>query len=227
MRVLVLLSGGLDSATCLAEMISQYSKKDIIALNVYYGQKHDKEIDCARKIAQYYGVKLEEYDLKPIMEGCDCPLLSQSKTEIKHKSYDEQLKEKEGTVDTYVPFRNGLMLSLATARAIINNCDKICYGAHSDDACGSAYPDCSPMFYENMDKAIIYGSGHKVALMAPFIYKTKADIVKRGLELEVPYELTWSCYEGGQKPCHKCGTCFDREKAFKRNGVIDPLCKEE
>ena len=115
------------------------------------------------------------------------------------------------------------MLSIATTRALINDCDCICYGAHADDACGSAYPDCTPEFYYGMSKAIYEGSGHRVSLLAPLLGMTKAEVVKTGLKLEVPYQLTWSCYEGGEEPCHTCGTCIDRENAFKLNGVIDPL----
>ena len=225
MKKLVLLSGGVDSTTCLAMMIKDHGKENVIALNIYYGQKHIKEIQCARNIAKYYGIQLEEFDLKSIMESSDCPLLQSSGKEIIHESYAEQLAKKTGTVDTYVPFRNGLMLSIATTRALINGCDEVCYGAHSDDACGSAYPDCTPQFYEGMNKAIYEGSGQKVTLYAPILNLTKADVVKIGLELKVPYELTWSCYEGGETPCHTCGTCIDRENAFKKNGVIDPLCR--
>ena len=225
-KKMVLLSGGVDSATCLAMMIESCGKENVMALNIYYGQKHKKEIQCARNIASHYGIKLEEFDLKAIMESSDCPLLQSSDREIIHESYAEQLAKRPGTVDTYVPFRNGLMLSIATARALINDCDEICYGAHSDDACGSAYPDCTPMFYQAMNDAIYEGSGHLVTLSAPLLYFTKVDVVKEGLRLGVPYELTWSCYEGGEEPCHTCGTCIDRENAFKLNGVTDPLCRE-
>ena len=109
--------------------------------------------------------------------------------------------------------------------AISKNCDIIFYGAHSDDAAGSAYPDCSKEFNKAMSDAIYLGSGKSVRVEAPFVSWTKKDIVKEGLRLKVPYELTWSCYEGKDKPCSKCGTCIDREKAFELNGEIDPLLK--
>ena len=100
--------------------------------------------------------------------------------------------------------------------------DVIYYGAHSDDAAGNAYPDCSEVFKNAMNQAIYEGSGRQLRVEAPFVNLTKADVVKKGLELNVPYELTWSCYEGGEKPCGKCGTCIDRAKAFAANGVADP-----
>ncbi len=226
MRSLVLLSGGLDSATCLAIKVAEYGKENVMALNVFYGQRHSREIESSRRIASYYGVRLEEYDLKSIMEGSDCPLLTGSEREIEHGTYAEQQgKAENGTVSTYVPFRNGLMLSIAAARALINGCTEICYGAHADDAAGSAYPDCAPQFYKAMDESVYEGSGHILHLSAPLISFTKADVVREGLRLGVPYEMTWSCYEGGEEPCHRCGTCIDRENAFKANGTIDPLCR--
>ena len=226
MKSLVLLSGGLDSATCLAMKVEEYGKDNVMALNVFYGQKHSREMESARKIASYYGVKLEEYDLKTIMEGSDCPLLTDSGKDIEHGSYDQQKGRAEnGTVSTYVPFRNGLMLSIAAARALINGCTEICYGAHADDAAGSAYPDCTPEFYKSMDSAIYEGSGHILRLSAPLIDMNKAGVVREGLRLGVPYDMTWSCYEGGDEPCHRCGTCIDRENAFRANGAVDPLCR--
>ena len=99
------------------------------------------------------------------------------------------------------------------------------YGAHADDAAGAAYPDCSLDFVTAMNRAIVEGTGGQLRLEAPFVSVNKAQVVKTGLELGVPYQLTWSCYEGGEKPCGKCGTCIDRMKAFEKNGVVDPLLK--
>lgn len=226
MRSLVLLSGGLDSATCLAMKVEEFGKDQVMALNVFYGQRHAREIESARKVAAHYGVPLEEFDLKMIMDGSDCPLIAGSGKEIEHGSYDQQKGRAEnGTVSTYVPFRNGLMLSIAAARAQIHGCSEVCYGAHADDAAGSAYPDCTPEFYSFMDKAIREGTGHEVSLSAPLIRMNKAGVVREGLRLGVPFEMTWSCYEGGERPCHRCGTCIDRENAFKANGTVDPLCR--
>ncbi len=98
----------------------------------------------------------------------------------------------------------------------------IYYGAHSDDAAGNAYPDCSQAFNGAMGQAIYIGSGKQLRIEAPFVSHTKAEVVKKGLKLKVPYELTWSCYEGGEHPCGKCGTCIDRAEAFAKNGVKDP-----
>lgn len=115
------------------------------------------------------------------------------------------------------------MLSSAASFALSRGAEVIMYGAHADDAAGRAYPDCTPEFAEYMGKAIYEGSGRVLRLEAPFINMTKADIVKKGLELHVPYELTWSCYEGREKACGVCGTCRDRLRAFKLNGAEDPI----
>ena len=130
-------------------------------------------------------------------------------------------------MSTYVPFRNGLFLSSAAAIALSKGCGVIYYGAHSDDAAGNAYPDCSEVFNNAMNKAIYEGSGKQLRIEAPFVSMTKADVVKKGMELKVPYELTWSCYEGGDKPCGKCGTCLDRKAAFEKNGLTDPIITGE
>lgn len=225
-RAVVLLSGGIDSSTCLALAVKELGNNSVIALNMFYGQKHDREIESAKKVAAYYGVPYFEMDMSCVMEHSECPLLKHSNKEVEHKSYDEQLKEKEnGVVDTYVPFRNGLFLSAAAAFAISKNADVVMYGAHADDAAGNAYPDCSETFAEYMGKAIEEGSGGTVCLETPFVRANKAEVVRMGLELKVPYELTWSCYEGGDKPCGECGTCIDRAKAFEANSVADPALK--
>jgi 7-cyano-7-deazaguanine synthase len=103
----------------------------------------------------------------------------------------------------------------------------ICIGAHADDSAGNAYADCSTEFLKSMSDAIRIGTYNKVTLVAPFAEINKAEVVKTGLALKVPYELTWSCYNGGSAPCGKCGTCIDRARAFEANGVADPALKSE
>ena len=227
MKALVLASGGVDSTTCLGIAVAKYGKENVIALSISYGQKHRKEIEASEKIAKYYGVEHLYLDLAKIFEYSDCSLLSHSREAIPQKSYAEQLQETEGSpVSTYVPFRNGLFLSSAASVALSKDCNVIYYGAHSDDAAGNAYPDCSDAFNRAMGEAIYLGSGNQLHIEAPFVNWTKADVVKKGLELGVPYELTWSCYEGGDAPCGKCGTCIDRTQAFAQNGVKDPALTE-
>lgn len=223
MKALVLFSGGVDSTTCLGIAVKKYGAEEVLALSVFYGQKHSKELEAAEKIAAHYGVQLKKLDLALIFADSDCSLLAGSDKEIPMESYSEQLRETGGApVSTYVPFRNGLFLSSAASIALSHGCEVIYYGAHSDDAAGNAYPDCSSDFNDAINRAIYIGSGCQLRVEAPFIGLTKAQVVKKGLELNVPYELTWSCYEGDCSPCGKCGTCIDRAAAFAANGVADP-----
>lgn len=228
MKALVLSSGGVDSTTCVGIAIDKYGKENVVTASLYYGQKHDKELQCAKEIADYYGVKHIERDISSVMEFAKdvCTLMKGGK-EIEHSSYAEQIKEHgEGRVATYVPFRNGLFLSIAAAVAdsiFPNEKVEIFYGAHADDAAGRAYADCSPEFAEAMDKAINIGTYGNITVSRPLINLNKAEVVRVGLELNVPYELTWSCYEGGEKQCGTCGTCIDRRIAFEVNGIEDPV----
>ncbi|MCC8121097.1 MAG: 7-cyano-7-deazaguanine synthase QueC [Oscillospiraceae bacterium] len=224
MKALVLSSGGVDSTTALALAVEQYGRENVVALSISYGQKHDKEISSAKAVARHYGVEQLFLDLTDIFQYSDCSLLRQSDEDIPLESYAEQIAETGGEtpVSTYVPFRNGLFLSCAASIALSKGCGVLIYGAHADDAAGFAYPDCSPAFHQARDAAGYEGRGHQLRIEAPFVRWTKAQVVKKGLELGAPYELTWSCYQGGDKPCGQCGTCLDRAKAFAENGVADP-----
>ncbi|WP_297957248.1 7-cyano-7-deazaguanine synthase QueC [uncultured Ruminococcus sp.] len=228
MKALVLFSGGVDSTTCLAIAADKYGADEVLALSLYYGQKHSRELEAARTIAARYGVKHKELDLALIFADSDCSLLKGSDEDIPEESYAEQLKKTGGKpVSTYVPFRNGLFLASAASIALSNGCTEIYYGAHSDDAAGNAYPDCSSDFNDAINRAIHLGSGGELRVIAPFIGMNKAQVVAEGLRLGVPYELTWSCYEGGDSPCGVCGTCRDRIAAFRANGIDDPAMKGE
>lgn len=224
MKALVLFSGGLDSSVCLALAVQTYGAENVLALSVSYGQKHRKEIESAEKVVAYYGVTLQKLELSEIFKSSDCSLLSSSESAIPHEEYADQLKQNEGQpVSTYVPFRNGLFLSCAAAIALSHGCEVIYYGAHADDAAGNAYPDTSIGFNRAIGDAIFIGSGNALTVNAPFIDKSKADVVACGASLGVPFELTWSCYEGDDRPCGVCGTCRDRIRAFELNGLKDPL----
>lgn len=229
MKAIVLSSGGVDSTTCLAMAIDELGRENVAALSIWYGQKHKKELDCAKAIAKHYNVPHYEIDLTQVMAYSNSSLLQNSTDAIDHRSYKEQIDSLESDmVSTYVPFRNGLILSIAASMALSIFPDedvRIYIGAHADDAAGNAYADCRPDFNDHMNQAIHIGTYERVSLYAPLNFMNKAEVVKTGLALQVPYELTWSCYEGGETPCHTCGTCIDREKAFELNGTIDPLLK--
>lgn len=231
MKAVVLSSGGLDSSTCLGWACNQPTYDEVVALSIYYGQRHSKELQYARKIAEHYNVRHVEIDIEPIMQFSECNLLKKNEDTIPNKSYVDQIKENgEGRVSTYVPFRNGLMLSIAasiTDSLFPGERADILYGAHADDAAGNAYADCSPTFANAMSSAIQLGTYGNIKVVTPFINKNKAQVVAEGLKLNVPYELTWSCYHGGDKQCGVCGTCIDRKAAFAANGVEDPQVYEK
>lgn len=226
-KAVVLLSGGIDSTTCLGVAVEKHGKENVLALSLSYGQKHDKELLSAKAVARHFGVQFHSMDLASVFVLSDCPLL-QGREDIEHGSYADQIaRHGAGTVATYVPFRNGLMLSTAAAIALSVDASIIYYGAHADDAAGRAYPDCTPEFEESMNEAIFAGSGQKVRMEAPLLNMNKTEVVELGLSLKVPYELTWSCYEGKDKQCGTCGTCIDRRRAFIDNGIEDPVAYME
>ncbi len=218
MKALVLLSGGIDSSTCLA--IAQAECEEVVGLNILYGQKHqNRESDASRYIAGFCGV---QHILLPIPHifGGDSTLTTPGKSSPQ-MSYEE-LRESKGPSPTYVPFRNGTLLSLACAVALRENCDYIYFGAHADDAHNWAYPDCTPEFIGAMSTAIYVGTYHKVRLRTPLMWMSKAQIILEAHSLQVPLHLTYSCYEGGEYHCGLCPTCVNRFQAFQDAGIEDP-----
>lgn len=224
LKAVVLSSGGLDSTTCLGIAVDKCGRENVSAVSVSYGQRHARELLSAKAVASYYGVARYEFDAAEIFRRSDSALLNSSTKILSHETYGEQVK-KNPRVETYVPFRNGLMLSIAASFAdglYDDETVEIYIGVHQDDSAANAYPDCRADFIEAISAAASIGTYGKIKIVAPFLGKTKADVVKIGLALKVPYELTWSCYERGDKPCGVCATCLDRAKAFAANGVPDP-----
>lgn len=226
-KALVLSSGGVDSTTCVGIAVNELNPENVSTVSVFYGQRHSKELECAEKVAEFYKVKHYVIDLSNVLQYSNCSLMKNSTEEIPMMSYADQIKKNgEGKVSTYVPFRNGLMLSAvaALAQSIYPDDDVDIYlGAHADDAAGRAYADCSEEFTSAMNTAIVIGTYGKVRVVAPLVNLNKAGVVKLGLSIGVPYNLTYSCYNGREKACGRCGTCIDRLNAFKANGVQDPI----
>lgn len=229
-KALVLSSGGVDSTTCVGIAVKDVGSENVSTVSVFYRQKHNKELECAEKVAEFYNVKHYVLDLSNVLQYSNCSLMKNSTEEIPMMSYADQIKKNgEGKVSTYVPFRNGLMLSAvaALAQSIYPDDDVDIYlGAHADDAAGRAYADCSEEFTSAMNTAIVIGTYGKVRVVAPLVNLNKAGVVKLGLSIDVPYKYTWSCYSGGDKPCGHCGTCIDRAKAFEANGISDPALED-
>lgn len=211
MEAVVLLSGGVDS-TVAATIVSK--AKQTKAISYKYGQRHSKEVYMAAKVAERLHIDHEIIDL-PELEGS--PLTGDG--EIPKGPYSQF----EGISPAYVPFRNGVLLSVAASRAQAWGAKEVWFGAHASDWGAWAYPDCSPTFITPMNQAIRIGTDFNVELVTPLLQMTKVQVVQQGLTLQSPFELTWSCYVGKELQCGECPTCLERIEAFRQNGVIDPV----
>jgi 7-cyano-7-deazaguanine synthase len=225
----VLLSGGVDSSTCLAFAIRDCGRENVKAISIDYGQRHIKEMDQAKKVAAYFSVP---HEVHPII-GIPKAGLTDHNAYIPNASYSEL----QGVSPTYVPFRNGQLISriagIASHEVESTNMNKfasddpnwegrIYFGAHAEDAAGDAYPDCRLDFVGAMAAAVYIGTYHLVRLNAPLISMYKDEIVQAGEKMHVPWHLTWSCYKGEEKHCGICPTCRARKDGFKKAGVKDP-----
>ena len=213
MKTVLVYSGGLDSTVLLYHLLS--AGDTVSTLSVNYGQRHSKELKRARTIISALSIEHREIDLTSINELLGGSSLTDKDISIPHGHYEE-----DNMKSTVVPNRNMILLSLATGWAVSQKADCVSYAAHSGDH--AIYPDCRNEFAEALDKAIQLADWQKVYLNRPFVDLTKADIVRRGAELGVPLELTWSCYEGQELHCGRCGTCIERREAFHLAGVEDP-----
>lgn len=218
-KAVVLLSGGLDSAVTLYIAKSMGYQCSCVIFD--YGQRHKKEIACAEKIAKASGSNFEVIKLAFPWKGSS--LLDKGIDMPAGRSADEI--KKGGIPSTYVPARNTVFLSMAASLAESIGADAIFIGAHYEDSSG--YPDCRKEYLEAFDKALKLGTKAgaqgRLKLQFPLIEKSKADIIKTGQSLGVPFNLTWSCYSGGARPCMKCDSCILRAAGFKNAGIKDPL----
>ena len=213
----VLVSGGMDSATAAFE--AKHRGYDLYFLHTSYGQKTaDKESKCARHLAEYMDVA----DFLHIETDHFARIGASSLTDNGIDITDVDL-ESEDIPSSYVPFRNANLLAMATSYAEAKNCKTLFIGAHSEDYSG--YPDCRPAFFNAFQQVINAGTKPEtsIELTAPFVEWSKTDIAERGLELGVPYDLTWSCYRDEAPACGTCDACAYRLKAFQEAGVEDPI----
>lgn len=220
-RAVVLLSGGMDSATALA--ITKAEGFDVIALSFDYGQRHRKEVEAAMRIAKHFGVKdhrIVTLDLTAIGGSA----LTDRRIRIPEQRRLEEIGQ--GIPPTYVPARNTILLSYALGLAEATGSSAIVIAANYLDHSG--YPDCRPEFYRAYREVARLGTkrgveGDVIEIRTPLIEMSKADIVRKGEELRVPWALTWSCYQGREKACGVCDSCQLRLKGFREAGVKDPL----
>jgi 7-cyano-7-deazaguanine synthase len=214
MKTLIVLSGGMDSTVALAQCLETNNKDNIESITFNYGSKHnERENIAAKKISDFYGIKNKLVYLPFINELFKSDLLLSGGNIPEGHYADPSMKK------TVVPFRNGIMLAITAGYAESINANKIILGNHVGDH--SIYPDCTKEFTDPMAEAIKNGTYTKVELINPFGKINKTDICRIGYKLNVPFELTWSCYVGGEKHCGKCGTCYERKEAFNDSGVND------
>jgi 7-cyano-7-deazaguanine synthase len=211
----VLLSGGLDSATVL--YLAQAQGYSCQALIFDYGQRHKQEIASAVKIAKASGCVYRILKIEFPWKGS---ALLDNKIKVPRRI-------SQGVPATYVPSRNIVFLSFALSLAEVIKAQGIFIGAHAQDYSG--YPDCRPEFFEAFIKMARVGIAAKntIKILAPLLNKNKSQIINLGVKLGVPFNLTWSCYRAGKKPCGECDSCHYRAKGFKESGLVDPLIKEK
>tara|TARA_R110002072_G_scaffold173600_3_gene328468 strand:+ start:33784 stop:34458 length:675 start_codon:yes stop_codon:yes gene_type:complete len=212
-RTVVIFSGGLDSTTLLYDL--KASGHEVVALSIHYGQRHSRELHSAQEICQAIDVELTMLDLSGLAQIFGSNSLSDASVAVPEGRYEEKSMQQ-----TTVPNRNMILLSIAVGWAISNDCQAVAFGAHSGEY--TPYPDCRPEFAAAMDNVAQICDWQPIRILAPFVTWTKSDIVRRGAELAVPFQLTWSCYVGGEKQCGRCGTCLDRKTAFEKSGIDDP-----
>lgn len=214
---LIVYSGGLDSTVLLHKLAAE-SRADG-ALWVNYGQRHARELECAKFNCEKLGVKLDIADLSALQPLFGGNALTQKSVEVPEGGYaDENMKT------TVVPNRNMILVAVAAARAIAIGANAVAYAAHSGDH--AIYPDCRNEFADALDAALRLCHYEPIRLERPFVNATKADIVKLGAKLGVDFAQTWSCYKGGKFHCGKCGTCTERREAFELAGMPDPTVYE-
>ena len=217
----VLLSGGLDSVTLLYHVVRQLGRSPVYALSYNYGQRHARELDCARHQAAAAGVDghrvIDLSVLGDLLKDGSALIAGGAAVPDLVDLTQDQLSQPP----TYVPNRNMILLAMAAACAEAQGIRDVFYGAHAEDEYG--YWDCTKTFLDRINNLLELNRGNTVRILAPFLAASKADILKAGLGLGVDYADTWSCYRGGQTPCGTCPTCVERLNAFRDAGVQDPL----
>ncbi len=213
MKAIVLMSGGLDSTTVLAYALKE--GYEITGISFDYGQRHRIELESSKKIAEYYGIERMVFKI--------------DLTQIGGSSLTDNMEVEKGRIsrdnipNTYVPGRNIIFTSIAGGLADLRGADAIMLGVNAVDYSG--YPDCRPEFISSMEKALQTGlaKSNKLRIIAPLQRLSKAEIIRMGMELKAPYQLTHSCYEGREKACGECDSCLLRLKGFMEAGYVDPV----
>lgn len=215
--IIAVVSGGLDSVT-MAYQLARQQREEIHIVAFNYGQRHQCELDYARQCATDLNAPYDEIDLRNVGKLLSGSALTDD-IEVPHGNYDS-----ENMAVTVVPNRNAIFLTVAFGVAVARNATAVAAAVHGGDH--FIYPDCRPDFvraFDAMQRLACEGTGNpQLHLETPFLDCDKSEIVRIGTQVGVPFEKTWSCYEGGAQHCGKCGTCTERREAFAKAGVADP-----
>jgi 7-cyano-7-deazaguanine synthase len=212
-KVVVIYSGGMDSFTVLNRALKD--GKEVYALSFDYGQRHVKELECASSVCKSLNIKHKVIDISAINQLLAGSSLTDD-IDIPEGHY-----EAENMKSTIVPNRNMILLSLAVAYAVSVGAAQVYYGAHSGDH--AIYPDCRPEFVQKMNDVCQIANYESVDIFSPYLTVNKTAILTDGLSMGLDYSNTWTCYNGREKACGKCGACQERLEAFADNKVIDPI----
>ena len=212
----VALSGGMDSCVTTAIAAEEY---DVAALHINYGQRTEKrELKAFHDIADHYGV-----EKRLVIDFSHLAAIGGSSLTDKKIEVTKANLESKEIPSSYVPFRNANILSAAVSWAEVIGATKVFIGAVFEDSSG--YPDCRPDFFEAFEKAVNLGTKPetRIQIITPIIHMSKAEIIKKGLELNAPLHLTWSCYQNEDEACGVCDSCALRLRAFQQLGIEDPI----
>lgn len=211
--VVVIYSGGMDSFTLLH--LARARGYRVHALSFDYGQRHVRELDCASTVCGQLSVPHKVIDIRALNQVMAGSALT-GEQDVPEGHYEE-----DNMKSTVVPNRNMILLSLATGYAVTVEADEVWYGAHGGDH--AIYPDCRPEFVEKMDAVCRVANYQSVGIEAPFMGMDKGEILAEGLRLGLDYSRTWTCYNGREQACGRCGSCVERLEAFASQGIRDPL----
>lgn len=212
-KAVVIYSGGMDSFTVLNKAIKE--GLEVYALSFDYGQKHNKELKYAADVCSELNINHRIIDITAINQ------LLQSSSLTSDEAIPEGHYEADNMKSTVVPNRNMILLSLAIGYAVDLGADKVFYGAHAGDH--AIYPDCRPEFVQKMKDVASIANYEPVDIVTPYLNSDKIQILAEGLDMGLDYGKTWTCYNGREKACGKCGSCIERLEAFEKNNIIDPL----
>lgn len=215
-KAVIIYSGGMDSFTVLHKAIA--SGLTPVALSFDYGQRHKKELLYASAVSKALSIEHKIVDITAINQLIGGSSLTDDLAVPEGHYAEPSMKS------TVVPNRNMILLSLAIAYAVSLDANKVYYGAHSGDH--AIYPDCRPEFVEKMNEVSKIANYEAVEICTPYLHHSKGEILADGIKMGLDYRQTWTCYNGREKACGKCGACQERLEAFEQNKVKDPLCYE-